>query len=85
MGLNVSAQLEDSAYIFDAVWAAALALNKTNNNLSNFMYNGQTANYTSQSIYEKMVDLDFFGLTVSAQSTVSFLPLTSQFADSKKC
>jgi len=66
MGLNVSAQLEDSAYIFDAVWAAALALNKTNSNLSSFMYNGQTAANISWSIYEKMVDLDFFGLTVSA-------------------
>jgi len=72
MGLNVSAQLEDSAYIFDAVWAAALALNKTDANLiRNFMYNGPAANDTSQSIYEKMINSSFFGLTVSVPVTVA--------------
>ena len=70
MGLNVSAQLEDSAYIFDAVWAAALALNNTNSNLTNFMYNGPAAANTSQFIYGKMINLSFFGLTVSIQTSM---------------
>ncbi|XP_065899539.1 gamma-aminobutyric acid type B receptor subunit 2-like isoform X2 [Dysidea avara] len=68
MGLNVSAQLEDSAYMFDAVWAAALALNNTNDSLVNFMYNSQEAANISQSIHNNMIDLNFFGLT----GTVSF-------------
>ena len=63
MGLNVSAQLEDSAYIFDAVWAAALALN--NINVANFTYNDLVAANISQSIYEEIMGLNFFGLTVS--------------------
>ena len=70
MGLNVSAQLEDSAYIFDAVWTAALALNSSNSNLTNFMYNGPEAANTSQSIYEKMINSSFFGLTVSVQASM---------------
>jgi len=65
MGLNVSAQLEDSAYIFDAVWAAALALNNTNSNLSSFMYNGPADGNTSRYIYEELINSNFFGLTVS--------------------
>ncbi|XP_065899536.1 gamma-aminobutyric acid type B receptor subunit 2-like [Dysidea avara] len=68
MGLNVSAQLEDSAYMFDAVWAAALVLNNTNDSLVNFMYNSQEAANISQSIHKNMIDLNFFGLT----GTVSF-------------
>jgi len=61
-GLNVSAQLEDSAYMFDAVWAAALALNNTEADLDNFTFNDDNV---SQSIYNEMLDLEFFGLTVS--------------------
>ena len=61
----MSAQLEDSAYMFDAVWAAALALNNTNDSLVNFMYNSQEAANISQSIHNNMIDLNFFGLTVS--------------------
>ena len=59
----MSAQLEDSAYIFDAVWAAALALNDIS--VANFTYNSLAAANVSQSIYEKMMGLNFFGLTVS--------------------
>jgi len=60
--LSVSSQLEDSAYMFDAVWAAALALNNTDVDLTNFTHNGPG---TSQSIYNETLKLNFFGLTVS--------------------
>ena len=63
--LSVSSQLEDSAYMFDAVWAAALALNNTDVDLTNFTYNGPGDNITSQSIYNETLKLNFFGLTVS--------------------
>ena len=64
-GLNVSSQLEDSAYMFDAVWAAALALNNTDASLVNFTYNDEVFANFSQSIYSQMISLKFFGLTVS--------------------
>jgi len=53
--------------MFDAVWAAALAINNTNSiSLVNFMYNNKNAANISQYIYQEMVDLKFFGLSVSA-------------------
>ena len=61
----MSAQLENSAYMYDAVWTAALALNSSNSDLVKFTYNGQKAANISQSIYEKMINTTFFGLTVS--------------------
>ena len=65
MGLNLSSQLEDSAFMFDAVWAAALALNKTDVDLVKFAYDSEDSVNISQKIYQKMLDLDFLGLTVS--------------------
>ena len=65
LGCNSSSQLEDSAYMFDAVWAAALALNKTNARLANFTYNDKVSANISQHIYQEIIKLDFFGLTVS--------------------
>lgn len=67
---------EDSAYIFDAIWAAALALNRTKSildekNLSfkNFTYeNGdEIAGY----IYNEALKVNFLGLTVSINSVIS--------------
>ena len=51
--------------MFDAVWAAALALNKTNARLANFTYNDKVSANISQHIYQEIIKLDFFGLTVS--------------------
>ena len=65
LGRNASTQLEDSAYMFDAVWAAALALNNTNASLVNFTYNGEASANISQQIYNEAKKLKFFGLTVS--------------------
>jgi len=59
---------EDSVYMFDAVWAAALALHNAskvledNSTLMNFDYNSQN---TSRAIYEAAFDTSFFGLSVS--------------------
>jgi len=65
LGRNTFSQLEDSAYMFDAVWVAALALNKTNEELLNFNYEGESSINISQSIYNNLVNVKFFGLTVS--------------------
>jgi len=62
---NASPQLNDSAYMFDAVWAAALALNKTNANLVNFTYNGEASTNISRLIYNEAKKLSFLGLSVS--------------------
>ena len=62
---NASTYLEDSAYMFDAVWAAALALNNTNSSLVNFTYNGEASANIAQQIYIEAKKLNFFGLTVS--------------------
>ena len=66
LGRNASSQLEDSAYMFDAVWAVALALNNTDADLLNFTYDGENAINISQSIYQELINVEFFGLTVSA-------------------
>ena len=64
-GLDLSSQLEDSAFMFDAVWAAALALNNTSVDLVKFAYDREDSVNISQKIYQEMLDLDFLGLTVS--------------------
>ncbi|XP_065899524.1 gamma-aminobutyric acid type B receptor subunit 2-like [Dysidea avara] len=63
LGRNASSQLEDSAYMFDAVWAAALALNNTNDSLVNFTYNDEASANISRYIYQETIKLKFFGLT----------------------
>ena len=62
--------IEDSAYMFDAIWTAALALNKTasrlnkkNLTLKNFTYEDEYN--ISGIIYEETLKVEFFGLTVS--------------------
>ena len=65
LGRNASTQLEDSAYMFDAVWAVALALNNTNDDLLKFTYYSESSINISQSIYQELVNVNFFGLTVS--------------------
>ena len=62
--------IEDSAFLFDAIWTAALALNKTefrlnekNLTLKNFTYEDQ--HNISEIIYEEVLKVKFFGLTVS--------------------
>ena len=52
--------------MFDAVWAIALALNNTNADLLNFTYDGDSSANISQIIYQNLVNINFFGLTVSA-------------------
>ena len=51
--------------MFDAVWAAALALNNTDANLVNFTYTDKASANISQYIYQETIKLNFFGLTVS--------------------
>ena len=61
---------EDSAYMFDAIWTAALALNaskprleRMNKTFADFTYeNGRDI---SSVIYEEALKVNFFGLTVS--------------------
>lgn len=63
--------IEGAAYMFDAMWTAALALNKTesrlnkkNLTLKNFTYEDEYN--ISGVIYEEILKVEFFGLTVSA-------------------
>ena len=65
LDIDISSQLEDSAFMFDAVWAVALALNNTNADLVNFTYDSEDSANISQTIYQSMLNLEFFGLTVS--------------------
>ena len=58
--------------MFDAIWTAAMALNKTesrlnkkNLTLKNFTYEDEYN--ISGIIYEETLKVDFFGLTVSEQ------------------
>ena len=62
--------LYESAYIFDAFWTAALALNRTQTRLSkrnltllNFTYDDKYN--ISDIIYDEALNVTFFGLTVS--------------------
>ena len=63
---------EDSAYMFDAIWTAALALNRTKSRLvddgltfMNFSYDGKNGTHIRDIIYEEALDVKFPGLTVS--------------------
>ena len=63
---------KDSAYVFDAIWTAALALNKTkprlekmNLTFANFTYDDEYGKIISDIIYEEALKVKFFGLTVS--------------------
>ena len=51
--------------MFDAVWAAALALNNTDASLVNFAYTDKASANISRYIYQEIIKLKFFGLTVS--------------------
>ena len=60
----------ESAFIYDAFWTAALALNRTqtrlierNLTLLNFTYDDK--HNISDIIYEEALNVTFFGLTVS--------------------
>ena len=68
--------VNDSAYVFDAMWTAALALNRTesqlkerNLTLTDFTYDDK--HNISDIIYEEARKLEFFGLTVSIKHAVS--------------
>ena len=59
----------DSAYMFDAVWTAALALNRTitrleKKNLSLMDFDYDDKYNISDMIYEEALNASFFGLTV---------------------
>ena len=67
---NTESFVNDSAYMFDALWTAALALNRTetrlnkqNLTLMNFTYDDEYN--ISNIIYEEALNVNFFGLTVS--------------------
>ena len=65
---SVPYNLEDGAYMFDTVWAAALALHNTaaklpsGQSLLDFNYSNSNL---SKMIYEEALNVSFFGLTVS--------------------
>ena len=64
---GTSELFEDSVYVFDAVWAVALALRSTsevmtNQTLMDFDYNNE---FISRTIYNETLDTSFFGLSVS--------------------
>ena len=67
---NTDPLVNDSAYMFDALWTAALALNRTeaklnerNLTLANFTYDDEYN--ISDIIYKEALKVNFFGLTVS--------------------
>ena len=67
---NTDPLVNDSAYMFDALWTAALALNRTetrlnerNLTLTNFTYDDEYS--ISNIIYEEALKVNFLGLTVS--------------------
>ena len=67
---NSDPLVNDSAYMFDALWTAALALNRTetrlnerNLTLTDFTYDDDYN--ISNIIYEEALRVNFFGLTVS--------------------
>ena len=72
---NARPFIEDGAYMFDAIWTAALALNKTqsrlkekNLSLKNFTYRDE--HDISGYIYQEALKLEFFGLSVSICMTI---------------
>ena len=69
---NTSPAEDESAFMFDAVWTAALALNRTETRLRNSNLTLSLTNFTyddvhniSGMIYEEALNVNFFGLTVS--------------------
>ena len=76
MNNNTDPLVNDSAYMFDAMWTAALALNRTatrlkerNLSLMNFSYDDEYN--ISSVIYEESLNVEFFGLTVSHHNYVA--------------
>ena len=72
---ETSPNTEDSVFMFDAIWTAVLALNKTKSQLNkrnltfmNFTYEDE--HDISSIIYEEALKLTFFGLTVSSYITM---------------
>ena len=70
---NKSEHVNDSAYMFDAMWTAAIALNRTStrlkeNNLSLMDFSYDDEYNISDIIYEEALKVKFFGLTVSVTS-----------------
>ena len=66
---------EDTVYMFDAIWTAALALNKTKSqldkrNLTFMDFTYEDEHDISSIIYEEALKLTFFGLTVSSYITM---------------
>ena len=66
---------EDSAYMFDAIWTAALALNaskprleRMNKTFADFTY--ENGYEISSVIYKEALNVSFFGLTVSIINNV---------------
>ena len=58
--------------MFDAIWTAALALNRTKSKLKemnlsfkNFSYDTAVGHNITKCIYEEALNVKFFGLTVS--------------------
>ena len=75
---NTDPVVNDSAYMFDAMWTAALALNRTetrlkerNLTLMDFSYNDE--HNISDIIYEEALRVEFFGLTVSCDHIIASL------------
>ena len=73
---NTDQLVNDSAYMFDALWTAALALNRTETRLNernltllDFTYDDE--HNISEIIYEEALKVNFFGLTVSCKSQFS--------------
>ena len=67
---NTEPYLNDSAYVFDAMWTAALALNRTETRLKDLGLSLQNFSYDdeyniSDIIYKEALEVEFFGLTVS--------------------
>ena len=58
---NASSQLEDSAYMFDAVWAAALPLNNTHASLVNSTHTDKASANISQYIISRNNQAEVFG------------------------
>ena len=61
---------EDSAYMYDAIWAAALALNSTKSilderNLTFMDFTYENGDEIAGYIYQEALNVKFFGLTVS--------------------
>ena len=70
IGNNTAPLVNDSAHMFDALWTAAIALNRTetrlnkqNLTLMDFSYDDEYD--ISNMIYEEALNVNFFGLTVS--------------------